>query len=99
MQYLKIFAAMTALVMVAACSSTTSTVSDATQAENTVASAEEAGNDDGVICRREQVTGSRFTEKVCTTAAQREAQARNARDAASQVGVRAQQVGGPAGGS
>lgn len=98
MRFLKFCGALAALVLVAACSSTTSTVSDATQAENTVAAADAEGNEEGVICERVPVTGTRFTEKVCTTAAQREARARNARDAASQVGVRAQQVGGPAGG-
>jgi len=96
MSLLRIVVSIAALLFVTGCSSTTSSVSDSSAAENTVASA--AGGDDGVVCKRVQVTGTRLTEKVCTTAAQREARARAARDAQAQVGIRAQQVGGPSGG-
>jgi hypothetical protein len=36
--------------------------------------------DEGIICKMKQVTGSRFGVKVCTTKAQREVEAQNARD-------------------
>ncbi len=36
--------------------------------------------DEGVICKMKQVTGSRFGVKVCTTKAERENQAQSARD-------------------
>jgi len=39
--------------------------------ENKIAEAE--SNPQGVICRKRQVTGSRFSKKVCTTAEQRQA--------------------------
>jgi len=38
------------------------------------------GDDDGIICRRVQRTGTRFAEKVCTTRAQREAASRQAQE-------------------
>lgn len=84
--------ALAAVVALSACSSTTST----SGSSNAVAS--NASGPDGVICERVPVTGTRQMEKRCTTAAQREARARAAKDAQSQVGIRAQQVGGPAGG-
>lgn len=93
MTMIRVLAAMAALWMVAGCSSTQTTASN-TAAENTVASSD----DEGLICKRVQVTGTRMTEKVCTTAAEREARSRNAQDAHSQIGIKAQQVGGPAGG-
>lgn len=88
----RVFCVLAAVFALSACSSTSSTY-QSNAAENTVAS-----NDDGVICKRVAVTGTRKMEKVCTTEAQREARARAAKDAQAQVGIRAQQVGGPAGG-
>jgi ABC-type metal ion transport system substrate-binding protein len=58
-----------------------------------------ASNDDGIKCKRVQITGTRMSEKVCTTRAQREEAARNAADAQRQVGIKAQQLGGPSSGA
>ncbi|TXS96254.1 hypothetical protein FV139_01780 [Parahaliea maris] len=86
---LHILCAAAAVFALSACSSTSSSYSSNAAAENSVASA------DGVICERIPVTGTRKMEKVCTTQAQRDARARAAKDAQAQVGIRAQQVGGP----
>ena len=39
-----------------------------------------AENDDGYQCKRVQITGTRMSEKICTTAAQREEQRRAAQE-------------------
>ncbi len=88
---LRVFCALAAVVALSACSSSTSTSgSSASLAANSSSTSA-----DGVICERIPVTGTRKMEKVCTTQAQREARARAAKDAQAQVGIRAQQVGGP----
>ncbi|WP_157976745.1 hypothetical protein [Parahaliea mediterranea] len=87
----RVLVVLAALFALSACSSTTDYQSGAEVAST-------ASGEDGVICERVPVTGTRKMEKVCTTAAQREARARNAQGAHSQVGRKAQQVGGPAGG-
>ncbi len=51
-------------------------------------------DDDGVICRQVQRTGTRISDRVCTTREQREAAASASRDAVNQIGVSATQVGG-----
>ncbi len=95
------------LLFIAACSSTSGTDSsqpvnqssaDMTKVGGVDAQDTVAAEDVGLRCKRVQVTGTRMTEKVCSTKAQRDARARAAQDAAAQIGIRATQTGGPVGG-
>ncbi|MBA6412884.1 hypothetical protein H2508_07150 [Parahaliea sp. F7430] len=52
---------------------------------------------DGLQCQRVPVNGTRMTEKVCTTAAQREASTQVATDAQSELDMGTQQVSDPEG--
>jgi hypothetical protein len=54
-----------------------------------------AEGDDDVICKRVQVTGTRFKQKVCTTRAQREAASQGAASATRDWQNRNSQAGGP----
>ncbi len=45
-----------------------------------MAAATAAAEDDDLICRNEEVLGSRFRQKVCKTRAQREMEARQSKD-------------------
>lgn len=88
------------VVFVAACSSSTQqTTSAPSAAAETASSAETvaAASDDGedIICKRVQITGTRFKEKVCTTRAQREAAQAGAGSAVSDWQRRSAQAGGP----
>ena len=44
-----------------------------------------AGQDEGLICERTQVIGSRLGERVCSTRAQREERTRRSREAMDEV--------------
>lgn len=66
----------------------------AASAGQSVASNTAAEEDDGVICKRVQRTGTRISDRVCTTREQRRAAAAASRDAVNQIGVTATQVGG-----
>lgn len=46
----------------------------------TMAAATAAADDDDLICRKEEVLGSRFRQKVCKTRSQRELEATQSRD-------------------
>jgi len=52
-------------------------------------------DDDGVICKQVQRTGTRISDRVCTTREQRRAAAEASRDAVNQIGITATQAGGP----
>lgn len=66
-----LIAVLTALLL-SACSST--------EPETAAVESNEAARADGYRCERETVTGSRFPVKRCTTAAQREAEAAQAKE-------------------
>lgn len=97
-------AIMTAMVLlcVAACSSTgVTTAENQSSAEmkkvGDVGEPVASAGEEGLRCRREQITGTRMTQKVCSTAAQREASARNSKNAVDQITRQSTQTGGPAG--
>lgn len=89
-------------IFITACSSSTQQTASAPAASSAsggaATSAETvAATDDGddVICKRVQVTGTRFKEKVCTTRAQREATQNGAGSAVGDWQRRSAQAGGP----
>jgi hypothetical protein len=71
-------AALPLLVLVLACTACSTTQKQEQQlAANPVAQDDQPAltdeqQDEGIICKREPVTGTRISKKVCTTAAQRE---------------------------
>jgi hypothetical protein len=82
------------LSMVGACSSTTSTAGASGAGSAQTLAAADKDNDAGIVCREVPRTGTRITDRVCTTAAQRKAAREASRDAVTNIGIGATQAGG-----
>lgn len=82
------------LSMLVACSSTTSTAGASGAGSAQTLAAADKNDDEGIVCREVPRTGTRITDRVCTTAAQRKAAREASRDAVTNIGIGATQAGG-----
>ncbi|MEQ8517335.1 MAG: hypothetical protein RIC38_17185 [Chromatocurvus sp.] len=90
------------MLVLAGCAGTSGTGGAATASGSgpREAVASNTADDGGVICKQVQRTGTRISQRVCTTPEQRRAAAevsRDARDAVNSIGITATQAGGPKG--
>lgn len=74
---------------------TAGTSTETASQEQAVAKNNAASEDDeGLICKRVKRTGTRISERICTTREQRRASAEASREAVNKIGVTATQIGG-----
>lgn len=103
MKYTQLLVLVLSVFFLSACSSSGSSVAggssaDMTTAKTAAADGEEAADakdDDGYRCEKVAVTGTRMTQKYCTTRKQREEIARSAASGMNRMTVKNTQAGGP----